>query len=93
MLFLLIKALADLLRMPTCKLKILKLDWNLIRLDGGIDLASSVAVNNTLTYLDLSYNALGTNGGITLGVSILKNTSLETLILQNNGLDSIGIII
>ena len=84
------EALADLLRMPECKIKTLRLDWNMIRLDGAIDLANSISSNQTLTFLDLSYNSLATGGGITLGVSLLANTTLETLILQNNNLDSVA---
>jgi len=57
------EALADLLRSAHCNLKSLKLDWNLIRLDGAVDLANSVASNKTLTFLDLSYNSLSTQGG------------------------------
>jgi Ran GTPase-activating protein (RanGAP) involved in mRNA processing and transport len=84
------EALAELLRLPQCKLKTLKVDWNMIRLDGAIDFADSLRTNSTLTYLDLSFNSLGTDGGITMGVSILSNTTLETLILQSNNLDSVA---
>ncbi|KAJ1393741.1 hypothetical protein B484DRAFT_408123 [Ochromonadaceae sp. CCMP2298] len=66
------EALADLLRRPDCGLKTLRVDWNMIRLDGAIDLAQSISVNRTLTYLDLSYNSLSTDGGVTIGTSILK---------------------
>jgi hypothetical protein len=84
------EALAELLRLPQCKLRTLKVDWNMIRLDGAIDFADSLRTNSTLTYLDLSFNSLGTDGGITMGVSILSNTTLETLILQSNNLDSVA---
>jgi Leucine-rich repeat (LRR) protein len=57
------EALADLLRSKHCHLKSLKLDWNMIRMDGAIDLANSIASNKTLTFLDLSYNSLSTQGG------------------------------
>lgn len=53
------EAIADLLRSSGCQLEKLNLAWNQIRLDGAIDLASSLSVNKTITYLDLSYNALG----------------------------------
>ena len=84
------EALAELLRLPTCRLKTLKVDWNMIRLDGAIDFADALRTNNTLTYLDLSFNSLSTDGGISLGVSILSNTCLETLILASNNLDSVA---
>ena len=81
------EALAELLRDSTCRLTKLKLDWNMIRLDGAIDLANSIAINKTLVYLDLSFNSLSTEGGMVLGVSILRNTTLQTLILENNQID------
>jgi Ran GTPase-activating protein (RanGAP) involved in mRNA processing and transport len=84
------EALAELLRLPQCKLKTLKVDWNMIRLDGAVDFASSLQINDTLTYLDLSFNSLSTAGGITLGVSILYNHRLETLILTSNNIDSVA---
>ncbi len=84
------EALAELLRLPTCNLQILKVDWNMIRLDGAIDLANSLSINDTLTYLDLSFNSLSTDGGISLGVSILTNKRLETLIIQSNNIDSVA---
>lgn len=84
------EALADLLRLPQCNLRTLKVDWNMIRLDGAIDFANSIAINDTLTYLDLSFNSLSTEGGITMGVSILSNHRLETLILTSNNLDAVA---
>jgi hypothetical protein len=84
------EALADLLRTDGIKLKTLKLVWNMIRLDGAIDFCSSLAVNNTLTYLDLSYNSLAQDGGIALGMAIEDNHSLETLIIANNAIDAIA---
>lgn len=86
------EAIAGLLCLPAtqCKLKHLKLDWNMIRLDGAKELAKSIAVNDTLMYLDISFNSLGTTGGIILGTSILKNKVLETLILTSNNIDSVA---
>jgi Ran GTPase-activating protein (RanGAP) involved in mRNA processing and transport len=82
------EAIADLLRSSECNLTKLHLQWNMIRLDGAIDLASSLAINNTLLYLNLSFNSLSTDGGIVLGMSLLKNRTLQTLILSNNSLDA-----
>jgi len=84
------EALADLLRVEGIKLKTLKLVWNMIRLDGAVDFCSSLAVNETLTYLDLSYNSLAQDGGIMLGQAIEDNHSLETLIIANNAIDAIA---
>jgi Ran GTPase-activating protein (RanGAP) involved in mRNA processing and transport len=69
------EALADLLRSENCRLKSLKLDWNLIRMDGAIDLANSIASNKTLTFLDLSYNSLSTQGGSKLCYVIYSTLS------------------
>ena len=84
------EALADLLRTDGIKLKTLKLVWNMMRLDGAVDFCSSLAVNNTLTYLDLSYNSLAQDGGIMLGMSLEDNHSLETLVIANNSIDAIA---
>jgi hypothetical protein len=82
------EALAELLRENLCVLETLKLGWNMLRLDGAIELAQSLASNRTLTYLDLSYNSLGHDGGMALGASIIENKMLETLLVENNGLDA-----
>jgi len=51
---------------------------SVIRLDGAIDLAKSIADNKTLTYLDLSYNSLATDGG-TKVKSITVDSELTTI--------------
>lgn len=84
------EAIADLLRNKNCKLISLNLSWNLIRLDGAVDLASSLSINKSLIYLDLSYNSLGTNGGEALGDAIQLNTALETINVSNNSLDTVA---
>mmetsp|Transcript_16332 Transcript_16332/g.30488 ORF Transcript_16332/g.30488 Transcript_16332/m.30488 type:complete len:1463 (-) Transcript_16332:187-4575(-) len=82
------EAVAELLRTPTCHLETLKLAWNMIRLDSGIDLAKSLEINASLTYLDLRYNSLGHDGGQALGNSLMENRTLKTLLISNNNLDS-----
>ena len=84
------EAIADLLRTKSCRLETLKLSWNMIRLNSGVDLARSISVNMSVTYLDLSYNALGQEGGKELGNSLLDNRSLRKLLLDNNNIDGIG---
>ena len=84
------EALAELLRNPNCQVQTLKLAWNMLRLDGGIELASSLAYNKSLTYLDLSYNALGKDGGMALGDSLINNRTLKTLLLATNAIDSVA---
>ena len=86
------EAIAELLCDPNCKILILRLDWNKIRLDSGVQIAASLAVNTVLTYLDLSYNTLGHHGGVALGKSIEANKTLKTLLIANNGLDAAACI-
>lgn len=83
------EAIANLLRSKTCMLESLSLDWNMIRLDGAIDLASSVGENTSLTYLDISYNALGFDGGVALGVALNDNNTLTYLNIGSNNLTAI----
>ena len=82
------EALAELLRENLVALETLKLAWNMLRLDGAIDLSDSLKLNKSLTYLDLSYNSLGHDGGLTLGSAIVDNKTLKTLLVSNNNLDS-----
>ena len=82
------EALAELLREKTCHLNLLKLDWNMLRLNGAIDFCNSLQMNSSLTYLDLSYNALSRDGGIALGNSLLTNTTLNTILLEENNIDA-----
>eukprot|EP01038_Epipyxis_sp_PR26KG_P005119 gene5119-7131_t len=86
------EAIANLLQMEDCRLQTLKLQWNNIRLDSANELARSISVNSSLTYLDLSFNSLATEGGIIIGESLLKNKSLSTLILSNNSIDAAACI-
>jgi hypothetical protein len=85
-------AIANLLRSALCKLMKLNLQWNLIRLDGAVDLSSSLSVNKTLVFLDLSYNSLATEGSMALGMALLKNTTLEHLNISFNSIDSMGCV-
>lgn len=81
------EALGDLLAANSCHLQQLDVSWNMIRLDGAIALAASIAFNTFLTHLDLSYNGLGKVAGEVLGSALMKNQSLRTLHLMNNGLN------
>jgi hypothetical protein len=82
------EALADLIDNDDCVLETLKVGWNMIRLDGAIELMHAIKANTSLTYLDVSYNALSHQGGLTLGDSMLYNTSLRTLVISQNNLDA-----
>ena len=84
------EALATLLRSSNCKLETLKVPWNNIRLDSAVDMASSIAINDTLTYLDVSYNSLGSEGGTTLGDALIDNRSIKELYLCNNNITAMA---
>jgi len=80
--------LGSLLTELYCPIKTLNLAWNVIRLDSAAALAKSLAVNESLTYLDLSYNCIGPDGGRIVGESLFDNHSLQTLLLANNSIDA-----
>lgn len=82
------EAMAELLVLPTCPLRILKLTWNMMRLDSAVQFSQALAVNESLTYLDVSYNAFGNDAGCALGDALLDNKTIKTLLISNNGLDS-----
>ena len=82
------EALAEMIRSPTIKLQVLKLDWNMLRLDGAVELCESLGLNHTLTDVDLSYNSLGSNGGQALGKSLILNKTLKRLRVTNNSIDA-----
>jgi Ran GTPase-activating protein (RanGAP) involved in mRNA processing and transport len=79
------EALADLLESNTCCVSTLRLCWNMIRLDGAVTFATSLAVNSYLTLLDVSYNSLAEAGGEALGKALLTNNTLKELYLDHNG--------
>jgi hypothetical protein len=83
-------AIASLLRTPSCSLKKLNLSWNLIRLDGAINLGKSLGWNTSLLDLDLSYNTLNSEAAIAIGSSLIKNTILQTLNIAYASIDAMG---
>lgn len=84
------EAFATLLRLPNCALQSLNLSWNMIRLDGAMDMVNAIGVNSSLTYLDLSFNSLGHDGGLALGDALTDNMTLQTLLIANNNIDSMA---
>ena len=84
------EALADLLRTSHCVLQVLHLEWNMIRLDGGIDLCRALACNSSLMTLNLDNNSLDHKGGVTLGESLNHNRTLKKLLIANNSIDSLA---
>ena len=56
-------AIADLLRTPMVKLKLLDLSWNHIKDTGVTEIGASLYGNTSLRELRLSYNAIGDEGG------------------------------
>eukprot|EP01038_Epipyxis_sp_PR26KG_P006330 gene6330-8716_t len=82
------EAIALFISSKSCRLQVLKLAWNSIRLNSAIKLTSALALNSTITYLDLSSNGLGWAAGEVMGDSILENKVLKTLIVSNNNFTS-----
>jgi hypothetical protein len=80
--------LANLLNQSYCPLRELNLAWNVIRLDSAMALAQSLAINESLLFLDLSYNCIGPEGGRVIGESLFENRTLQTLLLANNSIDA-----
>lgn len=71
-------------------LRVLKVPWNMIRLDSAKQLCESLSFATKLIHLDLSYNTLGNEAGIMLGSSLLDNKVLEELLLANNDIGPSG---
>lgn len=67
-------------------IKVLKLDWNMIRMQGAIALCQSIKINQSITDLDLSYNGIGEQGGEVLGDALHSNSSLKILNLSQNNI-------
>jgi hypothetical protein len=86
------EALAEYLSSSCCRLKILKLAWNNIRLKSAWSLLSSLSINSTITYLDLNSNGLGSKAGEILGDALMENRTLKTLLVNNNNFTSTACI-
>jgi ribosomal protein L12E/L44/L45/RPP1/RPP2 len=81
-------SLAEFITSASCKLQVLKVSWNSIRLRSAVRLAEAVAFNHTLTHLDLSCNGMGFAAGEALGDAIMENRTLRTLLVANNNFTS-----
>ncbi|RHY12226.1 hypothetical protein DYB30_005327 [Aphanomyces astaci] len=68
------------------------LEWNCIGvLDHGVEaLASALALNTSLTYLDLRNNSIGPDGAMRLAQSLKRNRTLEEVDLRWNEIGSVG---
>ncbi len=84
-------AIAEFIKSSSCRLQVLKLAWNAIRLNSAVTLMQALAYNNTITYLDLNNNGLGYAAGEVLGDAILENRTLQTLLVNNNNLTSTAV--
>jgi hypothetical protein len=84
------KVLGEMLCANGCKIKTLKLAWNMIRFDSGVELMQSLKQNHSLTYLDVSYNGLGDEGAESFGDAIQVNSTLQIILLSNNNISSSG---
>ena len=84
------KVLGEMLCDSSCKLRTLKLAWNMIRYSSGVALMQSLKENRSLTYLDVSYNGLGDEGAQSFGDALQVNSTLQTILLSNNNISSSG---
>ena len=66
-------SIAEFITSKHCRLQVLKLAWNSIRLNSAIKLSQAVAFNSTLTFLDLGNNGMGWEAGEMLGDAIMEN--------------------
>lgn len=85
------KAIAEFIASSDCRLHALNLGWNNIKMASSIDIAKSLSLNHTLTYLDLSFNGLGQQAGEYLGESLQVNKTLHTLLLDSNQLNGAAV--
>lgn len=82
------ESIAEYISSDCCRLQVLKLAWNSIRLKSAVTLAKALEFNSTLTELDLSHNGLGWAAGEALGDAIMENRTMKRLILCNNNFTS-----
>ena len=85
-------SIATYLKSSSCRLEVLKVAWNSIRMNSAVVLCSSLAYNSTVTYLDISCNGLGWAAGEVLGDALMENRTLQTLITSNNNFSSSSIM-
>ena len=85
-------SIATYLKSTSCRLEVLKVAWNSIRMNSAVVLCSSLAYNSTVTYLDISCNGLGWAAGEVLGDALMENRTLQTLIASNNNFSSSSIM-
>ena len=67
-------------------LQTLKVQWNMIKGIGAMDLCDSLKMTSSLMYLDLSYNSLGMDGGTVLGAALIENKTLKELYIASNNI-------
>jgi hypothetical protein len=84
------QALADLLRSGAAPIQSLSLEWNQIGSPGTIFIASAIANNNTLTYLDLRNNGVGDEGACELATALINNDSVRVVDLRWNQINDRG---
>ncbi|GMI17045.1 hypothetical protein TrLO_g15324 [Triparma laevis f. longispina] len=85
-------AIAEYLKHPMSKIEILSLEWNSLgSFENGLtEIATSLALNNTLKTLDLRNNNIGPNGGSMLARGLRDNRCLNELDLRWNEIGNVG---
>lgn len=85
------ESLAMLLTDGDCVLSHLIISWNMVRMEGAVDLANSLRGLKNLIHLDISFNAFAADAGGVIGNALLDNDVLEELIISSNNLEGTAI--
>ena len=81
------ESLAMLLTEGDCALTHLIISWNMIRMEGAVDIGNSLRGLKNLIHLDISFNSFAAEAGGVLGNALLDNTVLQELIVSSNNLE------
>jgi Ca2+-binding EF-hand superfamily protein len=85
------ESLAMLLTDGDCALTHLIISWNMVRMEGAVDLSNSLRGLKNLIHLDISFNSFASDAGGVLGNALLDNDVLEELIVSSNNLEGTAI--
>ena len=85
------ESLAMLLTDGNCALRHLIISWNMVRMEGAVDISNSLRGLQNLIHLDISFNSFSADAGGVLGNALLDNDVLEELIVSSNNLEGTAI--
>lgn len=81
------ESLAMLLTDGDCVLTHLIISWNMVRMEGAVDISNSLRGLKNLIHLDISFNSFASEAGGVLGNALLDNRVLEELLVSSNNLE------